>query len=295
VVFGMRGFVCHVRIDICPYRHLSVSTFARIDICPYRHVAQSIYCEYLHQHKPVHIGARKLPCKIERQSVHLHTHNMAPARKRKARGLPVEDPPVEDPPVEYFQFNSDSPLSNFHESKINVIVDTLECRTGQHMFERKKYVCAARAAYFNRDTVREKDLTEYADRFSFKSDLYETAQAAKLAGGKEGELVLTTRELDFWNKSGAECAQIQICIYKRENDKSVRNALWSSVGKDLLCQDKRANSTTVWGARIKRRTGAVIGLNKLGKLWMDKRADMVTEDEAFQAECKRLKTELFGE
>jgi hypothetical protein len=206
-------------------------------------------------------------------------------------------------PVVYFKFNSKSSsagaraLSNFHKSENNVTIGKDTCLTGEHAFHLRKFVYAARDARIAGDTEREKQLTTHANGFRVGSGLYETALAAKRAGGRgKTGLILSPRELTVWNNGRAESTQIRICTWKRNNDPLVSEALRSSVGTVLLHQDNRANSRTVWGAKIERETGEVIGQNRLGEIWMDEGANMVgEEDEAFKAECKRLKTEMFGE
>ena len=109
--------------------------------------------------------------------------------------------------------------------------------------------------------------------------------AAKRCGGrgKEG-LHLTAVEQIQWARCCEE-VQRQICAYKRDSSPLVFRLLKDSGSRLLLHQENRGK-WPLWGGRV-GKSGQLVGANKLGFIWMEVRAQMLSRTALFHPSPKR--------
>jgi len=159
-------------------------------------------------------------------------------------------------------------LSNFWEGGV-VIVNEGEVRTydsGESCFHGEKFI---RIGKLCEDENRKAALLEYGGRF-LKGNCPKTGAVIKKMGRT---FVLSKEELDQWNHLSVD-VQVNICKYKFENYKEVRDDLLKSVGKILIhpamrCSEEKVR-TRMWEGKGIVVDGKieVIGKNRLGKIWM---------------------------
>ena len=170
---------------------------------------------------------------------------------------------------DWIKFNSKSReplnlLSNF--TALRIRLNGRDYPTGEAAFHGEKYRCVAR----HMTKGPEKDvILEYASEFQRVTDPVE----AKKMGGKKG-YKLTPEQLEAWDKGKmsephATITQRAICNYKCSNYEAVRKSLLSTESTPLLHQDNRARKGCVWGGRVDKATGELIGNNRLGEIWME--------------------------
>jgi predicted NAD-dependent protein-ADP-ribosyltransferase YbiA (DUF1768 family) len=152
-------------------------------------------------------------------------------------------------------------LSNFAD--IEIQLENKIFSTGEHAFHYMKYYNASK--YANSDK-RKNELLNYAKKFE-KPSVFKSSLDAKKGGGKKGFL-LEPGEITNWNDESVE-VQNEICKYKYNNCNEVKKFLDENKNKYLLHQDNRANENTIWGGREDKKTGKIIGQNKLGQIWLE--------------------------
>merc|ERR1712203_425488 len=104
---------------------------------------------------------------------------------------------------------------------------------------------------------------------------HKTALAAKTAGGKgKNGFRLNEVECNQWH-TASDAVQRNICSYKIKHYAEIRSALLATGNDTLLHQDNRAQADTPWGGRVCKKTGEIIGQNKLGILWMEARSNLL--------------------
>tara|TARA_Y100000389_G_C17422130_1_gene497347 strand:- start:1277 stop:1654 length:378 start_codon:yes stop_codon:yes gene_type:complete len=113
--------------------------------------------------------------------------------------------------------------------------------------------------------TRKIELALYASKFVGTEPKYKTALDAKRAGGKKGK-ALDDSEIVQWN-SLSMSSQHKICISRLSSSVELQNILKRTGSKYLLHQENRGQ-TPIWGGRIDKNTGELIGQNKLGIVWM---------------------------
>ena len=166
-----------------------------------------------------------------------------------------------------FRFNIRSPwggeLSNFFQDDVDV--NGRKYPGGEQCFQGEKFYAVATSDKTLRPKEKAKML-EYAARFLTVTD----PRVAKRMGGRKG-FPLTDAQLAGWNDGLAEGVQVKICECKLKTNACVRKVLFSTGQRQLLHQDNRAQRGSIWGGRISKETGECIGMNKLGKIWMQVR------------------------
>ena len=148
-------------------------------------------------------------------------------------------------------------LSNFSDHQIKIGTNTY--KTGEHAFHGEKFrslIC------LTNDEMKKSKLKECADRFCTD---FSNPVDAKRAGGKRGIYSMNEEEQDYWKKQSIE-VQKQICSYKKETYPEIQEFLETHKQFILIHQDNFANAKTIWGAKVK--DDKIIGMNKLGKIWM---------------------------
>ena len=169
------------------------------------------------------------------------------------------------------RFNSKSKearqLSNFYESE--VVVRNVAYPSGEHAFHGLKFAAAARVA-MSRNQARAEMLRKQSDKFAVPSALA-TALDAKRQGGKKA-CALQPEEIADWLLTSCD-AQAEICKAKLLNT-SVSETLYATGSALLVHQDNRAKASTIWGARISKEDGSLIGQNKLGEMWTTARENL---------------------
>ena len=192
--------------------------------------------------------------------------------------------------TQYLKFYSKSKegisLSNF--AALPVQIGDRHYRTGEHAFHGEKYrriatMCMSSSPleHVNGDEMQKADekiarqaraaaLLNYSEKFCGEKPHFQTALDAKKGGGKKG-MVLHELELKCWNDHLSYPTQIEISTDKYKRYEQVRQALQERQGKFILHQDNRANKRTVWGGRVDRSDGLIIGKNNLGHIWMNLR------------------------
>ena len=166
-----------------------------------------------------------------------------------------------------FKFKSGSrwgsDLSNFLQDDVDV--NGRKYPGGEQCFQGEKFYAVAT---FDKTLGAEEKakMLEYAARFLTVTDPRE----AKRMGGRKG-FPLTDAQLAGWNDGLAEGVQVKICECKLKTNACVRKVLFSTGQRQLLHQDNRAQRGSIWGGRISKETGECIGMNKLGKIWMQVR------------------------
>jgi predicted NAD-dependent protein-ADP-ribosyltransferase YbiA (DUF1768 family) len=194
----------------------------------------------------------------------------------EARGGGKGEPPV--PPMDtittFFSKKREyRSLSNFWEQDVIIIDDNCDKRlyqTGEHCFHGEKYI---RLSQLCRDESRRLLLLNYGLKFK-KPSLYSTSLVAKQMGGKRG-LVLTSSELDLWNKISIT-VQKEICRFKRDNFQEVRDDLMKSgvsilIHPALRCRESDLKKRIWEGKAVIKDDGqiTILGENRLGKIWME--------------------------
>jgi predicted NAD-dependent protein-ADP-ribosyltransferase YbiA (DUF1768 family) len=160
-------------------------------------------------------------------------------------------------------------LSNFWTADVTVEGRIYE--SGEHCFHGEKYV---RIGEKSTDPDRKRTLIEYGKMFS-KPSIYTTPSIAKQKGGKKG-LILTAEELDVWQNESVD-VQYEICKWKKNNYKEVRDDLIKSENKILVHPAMRCSKDKIigrfWEGRATVQNGEVVilGNNKLGNIWMELR------------------------
>ena len=163
-------------------------------------------------------------------------------------------------------------LSNF--SELNVEIDGRTYKSGEHAFHASKYFTSANL-YEKPDSKRKKALIEYANKFVGLDSDFETPLDAK-KGGSKTKFRLKPNEIEAWGKNSI-ATQKKINKYKYETYKEVRDVLEKYKDHILLHQDNRAKPDTIWGARISKEDGSLVGNNLLGKMWEETRKEMTGE------------------
>ena len=141
--------------------------------------------------------------------------------------------------------------------------------TGEHCFHGEKYCRLGEQCI---DESRKKVLLDYSKTF-LKPSLYKTAAMAKKMGGKKG-LMLISNELKIWEMVSID-VQNEICRWKADNYKDVRDDLLKSEDKILIHPAMRCSETKlgekIWEGKGVIRDGAavVLGRNRLGNIWME--------------------------
>lgn len=170
-------------------------------------------------------------------------------------------------------------LSNFWEGKIIIVdEDIREYDSGELCFHGEKYT---RLGKLCEDEERKRILLDYGKKFVSGGEI-KSSKEAKMRGGKGVKgLRLNIEELKIWNKV-SEDVQYEICKYKLENDKVVKEWLKKSGNKVLIhpamrCKDEKMIEKKWEGRMIVNEEGesVIIGGNKLGNIWMEMREEMM--------------------
>jgi predicted NAD-dependent protein-ADP-ribosyltransferase YbiA (DUF1768 family) len=171
----------------------------------------------------------------------------------------------------FFKKKEGMSLSNFWECNIQ-IKDGDEIReydSGESCFHGEKFI---RIGKLCKDENRKNDLLEYGVRF-LSGVCDKNGSVVKRMGRK---FILDHHELKLWNVISIE-VQIEICNYKLENYEEVRDELYQSRDRILIHPAMRCNEEKVknklWEGKgiIVDGKIEVIGMNMLGKLWMNLR------------------------
>ena len=181
---------------------------------------------------------------------------------------------IDDTVINFFSGKKEyRSLSNFWEKDV-IIEDNIDKRTyesGEHCFHGEKYI---RLGRLSTDKQRKKELIFYGLHFK-KPSKYKTCAEAKKMGGKNG-LVLTSEELEMWHILSSE-VQIKISMYKYETYDEVKEDIKNSGNKILVHPALRTSEeklmTRTWEGKAVIKDGKVtiIGINRLGNIWMDLR------------------------
>ena len=162
-------------------------------------------------------------------------------------------------------------LSNFWEGE--VVVGGRVYATGEHAFHGEKFW---RLGAESADTVHEKALQGYAVGFQGAGL---SAVQAKRRGGRKG-MPLTSAELERWKDDLSFDVQREICRYKYDRYKEVRDDLEKSGTKVLVhsamrCSLEQMRGRT-WEGKATLFDGRVVmvGENRLGNLWMECRGTL---------------------
>jgi predicted NAD-dependent protein-ADP-ribosyltransferase YbiA (DUF1768 family) len=160
-------------------------------------------------------------------------------------------------------------LSNFWECIIR-IEDGEEVReydSGESCFHGEKFI---RVGKLCKDEKRKRDLFEYGSKF-LRGVCEKNGGLVKKMGRK---FILNKEELEFWYKLSID-VQIEICKYKYENYKEVKEELIKSKGKVLIhpamrCSEEKIKSK-LWEGKgvVVDEKIEVIGKNMLGNIWMN--------------------------
>lgn len=167
----------------------------------------------------------------------------------------------------YSRSRSHKELSNFFVASITILDTTFI--TGEHAFHYFKYTIVSDAlekqegANGRRDRVR--ILRDYADGFKGVSPSFETPNLAKKSGGKKG-LRLTPREIGIWNKESSG-VQHMICLAKIRQHPDISTCVCDTREEYLLHFE--LGRQPFWGGRIDKKSGEMIGENRLGLIWMN--------------------------
>jgi predicted NAD-dependent protein-ADP-ribosyltransferase YbiA (DUF1768 family) len=181
---------------------------------------------------------------------------------------------IDDTVINFFSGKKEyRSLSNFWEKDV-IIEDNIDKRTyesGEHCFHGEKYI---RLGRLSTDKQRKKELIFYGLHFK-KPSKYKTCNEAKKMGGKNG-LVLSPSELEMWHILSVE-VQINISMYKYETYDEVKEDIKNSGNKLLVHPALRTSEeklmTRTWEGKAVIKDGKVtiIGVNRLGNIWMDLR------------------------
>ncbi len=140
--------------------------------------------------------------------------------------------------------------------------------SGEHAFHYFKYNLLS---VKTENLVRKDELENYSLKFVGLEPHFKTPLDAKRGGGKRGKS-LNNDEINFWNEISSE-VQYKICNSRISADNDLKMSLLKSDKKYLLHQENRGKSP-IWGGRIDKNTGELIGQNKLGKIWMKVREEL---------------------
>ena len=181
---------------------------------------------------------------------------------------------IDDTVINFFSGKKEyRSLSNFWEKDV-IIEDNIDKRiyeSGEHCFHGEKYI---RLGRLSTDKQRKKELIFYGLHFK-KPSKYKTCAEAKKMGGKNG-LALTSEELEMWHILSSE-VQIKISMYKYETYDEVKEDIKNSGNKILVHPALRTSEekimTRTWEGKAVLTDGkvTVIGVNRLGNIWMDLR------------------------
>ena len=159
-------------------------------------------------------------------------------------------------------------MSNFYQGE--VVVNGRRYPGGEQAFHGEKFQLIARSETM--PLSMQKGMLQHASKFQSVAD----PLMAKTMGGKGKKgYKLLPEQLSEWDQGGADRVQLEICRYKLRHDTIVRDVLIASGTRPLLHQDNRAKQNCVWGGRIDKDSGALIGNNKLGKAWVMMRNEIV--------------------
>ena len=166
-------------------------------------------------------------------------------------------------------------LSNFWECKLEiedkVSGEKRGYSSGELCFHGEKFI---RLSYICKDEDRKRKLYEYGMRFVDGGDIL-TSRDAKSKGGKgKNGFRLNEGELREWYSISEE-VQCEICKYKLDNYKEVKEWLEKSKGSMLIHSVGRISNEKmkerIWEGRVvDKEDGSyeVLGGNKLGYMWM---------------------------
>jgi predicted NAD-dependent protein-ADP-ribosyltransferase YbiA (DUF1768 family) len=160
-------------------------------------------------------------------------------------------------------------LSNF--SALEVVIGERNYESGEHAYHGEKYRLLGELC---EDEKRKKELIDYSEKF-VKPSLFGYGNEVKSKGGKKG-LIINESERSIWFDIGINL-QRKICKYKYDNYVVVRTDLIKSGTKLLVHPAMRCNEEKVkeklWEGRgiIVDGKIEIIGMNMLGKLWMELR------------------------
>jgi predicted NAD-dependent protein-ADP-ribosyltransferase YbiA (DUF1768 family) len=169
----------------------------------------------------------------------------------------------------FYKKNNGCELSNFYEC--DIIINKNIYSSGELAFHGLKYNIISNKI---NNKNRKVELINYSIKFQ-KNEGFDKLSGNKIKskGGKNG-LKLSIEELQIWYQY-RDKIQKQICKYKYENYKNIRNILNDTNSKILIhpalrCSDKNVIKQ-YWTGRIKIIDDKIkiIGHNKLGKIWMD--------------------------
>lgn len=154
------------------------------------------------------------------------------------------------------------------------LIDDITFVSGEHAFHYYKYnLLSAESS----DESRKNELALYSSNFSGNDPIFKSASDAKKAGGRKGKS-LNDDEIVRWNSLSMN-VQYNICMSRLNYSKELLKILESTECKYLLHQENRGKSP-IWGGRIDKKSGKLIGQNKLGIVWMEVR------DEIKKTVCK---------
>lgn len=164
-------------------------------------------------------------------------------------------------------------LSNFWECDIKIEDDgeIREYDSGESCFHGEKFI---RVGKLCNDENRKNDLLNYGR--TFVSGICDKSGAVIKRMGRK--FILDQYELNVWSKLSID-VQIEICNYKFDNYNEVRDELCKSMGKILVhpamrCSEEKVRNR-LWEGKGIVVDGKVnvIGMNMLGKLWMNLREE----------------------
>jgi len=165
-------------------------------------------------------------------------------------------------------------LSNFWECNIQIKDDEVrEYESGECCFHGEKFIRVGKEC---KDEQRKKELIDYGKTF-LKGNGIVNGNVVKKRGRA---LMLTSDELETWYYESID-VQTEICKYKYDHYEEVRNELIKSKGKILIHPAMRCNEEKVkrklWEGKGIVVDGKikVIGMNLLGKLWMNVRDEYI--------------------
>ena len=170
----------------------------------------------------------------------------------------------------YYRKQEGQELSNFYDCLVEI--DGKKYSSGEKAFHGMKYYTLSNLS----SGGRRNELYNYSVKFEIGMEFDKLSNnVVKQKGGKKG-LFLSDMEQKLWN-SKAKDIQYQICKYKYDNCKEVRECLKKTDDKILIhpalrCNDEKLKCM-IWNGRAKVINDeiVVIGLNLLGKIWTELR------------------------
>lgn len=157
-------------------------------------------------------------------------------------------------------------LSNFYLQSFEL--DKNSFISGEHAFHYFKYKLMS---VHSTDTRRQNELEMYSRKFVGLDPYFKSPLDAKKAGGKNGK-ALNDIEIIEWNTVSSN-VQHNICKARVASSEDLSSILTHTSNQYLLHQENRGKSP-IWGGRIDKITGELIGKNKLGKIWMKVRDEL---------------------